>query len=107
MLYKFKSPATGDLIMLEPNGRRVLEIMGKEAQPKGIILPEQMLAAIDALTNAVMREETEQQAAITAAKAKGETPPTFEALSLRKRAWPMVDMLQRSVKDKASITWGV
>ena len=30
MLYKFKSKAAGDLIMLEPNGRRVLEIIGKE-----------------------------------------------------------------------------
>ena len=34
--------AAGDLIMLEPNGRRVLEIIGKDAGPKGIILPEQM-----------------------------------------------------------------
>ena len=42
MLYKFKSKTTGDLIMLEPNGRRVLEVIGKEAGLKGIILPEQM-----------------------------------------------------------------
>ena len=42
MLYKFKSKAAGDLIMLEPNGRRVLEIIGKDAGPKGIILPEEM-----------------------------------------------------------------
>ena len=34
MLYKFKSKAAGDLIMLEPNGRRVLQIIGKDAQPK-------------------------------------------------------------------------
>ena len=27
--------------------------------------------------------------------------------SLRKRAWPFVDMLQRCVKDNASVTWGV
>ncbi len=31
MLYKFKSKAAGDVIMLEPNGRRVLEIIGKDA----------------------------------------------------------------------------
>jgi hypothetical protein len=29
MLYKFKSRSTGDLIMLEVNGRQVLEILGK------------------------------------------------------------------------------
>jgi hypothetical protein len=30
MLYKFKSRSTGDLIMLEVNGRQVLEILGKD-----------------------------------------------------------------------------
>ena len=49
MLYKFKSKNTGDVIMLEPHGRQVLEIIGKEAGPQGIILPEQMPAALLAL----------------------------------------------------------
>ncbi len=107
MLYKFKSPAAGDLIMLEPNGQRVLQVMGKDAGPTGIILPEQMLAAIDALTSAIAREEAEQQAAIAQAKAQGDVPPSFDAVSLRKRAWPMVEMLQRCAKENAPITWGV
>jgi len=37
MLYKFKSKATGDLIMLEPNGRQVLRLIGKEPTAQGII----------------------------------------------------------------------
>ena len=41
MLYKFKSKITGDVIMLEPSGRRVLEIIGKDTSSasagKGII----------------------------------------------------------------------
>jgi hypothetical protein len=107
MLYKFKSKAAGDLIMLEPNGRRVLQIIGKDAQATGIVLPQQMPAAITALTNAIAQEETEQQAAIAAAKADGAVPPTFDAVNLRKRAWPFVEMLQRCVKENASVTWGV
>ena len=63
MLYKFKSKAAGDLIMLEPNGRRVLEVIGKDPGPKGIILPEQMPAAVAALEEAIRKEESEQQAA--------------------------------------------
>ena len=39
MLYKFKSKNTGDVIMLEPHGRQVLEIIGKAPGPTGIILP--------------------------------------------------------------------
>ena len=50
MLYKFKSRATADLIMLEANGRQVLEIIGKTPDDEhGIITVEQIPAAISAL----------------------------------------------------------
>lgn len=107
MLYKFKSPAAGDLIMLEPNGRRVLEIMGKDPGPTGIVLPEQMAAAQEAIQRAVENEEAQQKAAIAEAKAQGKPAPSFDALTLRKRAWPMLEMLQRCAKAKEPITWGV
>lgn len=107
MLYKFKSPAAGDLIMLEPNGRRVLEIVGKDPGPTGIILPEQMPAAQEAIARAVEHEEAQQKAAIAEALAQGRSAPAFEALSLRKRAWPMLEMLQRCAKANEPITWGV
>jgi hypothetical protein len=107
MLFKFKSKVSGDLIMLEPNGRRVLEIIGKEAQPKGIILPEQMPAAVAALEAAIAREESDQKAMVGPAKAKGETPPRFDAVSLRQRAVPFLDMLRRCQKAGQEIVWGV
>lgn len=107
MLYKFKSKAAGDLIMLEPNGRRVLEIIGKDAGPQGIILPEQMPAAISALEEAVDKEEAEHQALIEEAKGKGEPPPRAEAVSLRQRAVPFLDMLRRCEKAGQEIVWGV
>jgi hypothetical protein len=103
MLYKFKSKATGDLIMLEPNGRRVLEIIGKDAGPKGIILPEE----IAALESAIAREEADQKAAIEQAKAKGEVPPPLDAVSLRQRAVPFLDMLRRASQAGKEIVWGV
>jgi hypothetical protein len=107
MLYKFKSKAAGDLIMLEPNGRRVLQIIGKDAAPKGIILPEQIPGAIEALEAAVARDEADQQAQADEAKAKGETPPRAEAVSLRQRAIPFLDMLRRCQKAGEEIVWGV
>ncbi|HXE48468.1 MAG TPA: DUF1840 domain-containing protein [Ramlibacter sp.] len=107
MLFKFKSKATGDLIMLEPNGRRVLEIIGKDAQPKGIILPEQMPAAVSALEAAIAKEEADQKAMVEEAKSKGETPPRFDAISLRQRAVPFLDMLRRCEKAGQEIVWGV
>jgi Domain of unknown function (DUF1840) len=107
MLYKFKSSVAGDLIMLEANGRRVLEIIGKDPSPTGIIQPAQMAEAELAIQHAIEREEAHQQASVEEAKAQGKPAPVFEALSLRKRAWPMVVMLQRCAKENAPITWGV
>jgi hypothetical protein len=107
MLYKFKSKAAGDLIMLEPNGRRVLEIIGKDAGPKGIILPEDMPGAIAKLDDAIAREEAEHQAAVDEAKAKGQVPPKFDAVSLRQRAVPFIDMLKRCSQAGKEIVWGV
>ncbi|MBA2675711.1 DUF1840 domain-containing protein [Ramlibacter sp.] len=108
MLYKFKSKAAGDLIMLEPNGRRVLEIVGKDAGPKGIIQAGEMPAAIAALDAAIAAEETEQKAAIDAAKAAGQVAPRFDGgVSLRQRAVPFIDMLKRCQGAGADIVWGV
>lgn len=107
MLYKFKSKAAGDLIMLEPNGRQVLQIIGKDPGPKGIIEPAQMGAAIQALEAAIERDEAEQKQADADAQAKGDKPARGEGISLRQRAVPLVDMLRRAQKDGEDIVWGV
>ena len=107
MLYKFKSKAAGDLIMLEPNGRRVLEIIGKDAGPKGIVLPEEMPGAIAKLEAAIAQEEAEHKAIIDEAKAKGQVAPRFEGVSLRQRAVPFIDMLRRCSQAGKEIVWGV
>ena len=107
MLYKFKSKATGDLIMLEPQGQQILKILGKTPGPKGIIESAQMLAAIDALHAAVEREEAAREQAIAEARAQGEPPPRLEGLALRQRVVPFVDMLRRAHAEEADVVWGV
>jgi len=107
MLYKFKSKAAGDLIMLEPNGRQVLQIIGKDPGPKGIIEPPQMAAAILSLESAMAREEAEQKQADADAAAKGEKASRAEGVSLRQRAVPFIDMLRRAEKAGEDIVWGV
>ena len=107
MLYKFKSKAAGDLIMLEPNGRRVLEIIGKDPQPTGIIEPAQMAGAIAALESAIVSEEAARKAQAQEAAARGEPPPRADAVSLRQRAVPFLDMLRRCQRADTEIVWGV
>lgn len=102
MLYKFKSKAAGDLIMLEPNGRKVLETIGKDAGPKGIILPSEMPAAIAALTTVMAGKEGGQ-----AADEDEDDVSRAQSVSLRQRILPFLDMLKRSVAADAEIVWGV
>lgn len=106
-LYRFKSRETGDLVMLHPNGKRMLEILGKDPSGPGIVLPDQMAAAVQALRDAVVQEEAEQRRLKEEAKAKGEVPPEFEVVSLRLRSAPFIEMLQRCEKAGVEIVWGV
>jgi hypothetical protein len=94
MLYKFKSKVTGDLIMLEVDAKRLLKIVGREEQIKGIFLPDQLQTAIEALENAVQVEEPDSV----------QDP---KAVSLRQRSLPMLKMM-KTCKDKSvEIVWGV
>jgi hypothetical protein len=107
MLYKFKSKATGDVIMLEANGRRVLEIIGKGAAGPGILLPATMPAAVAALEQAIVQEEAARQAALQTALAAGKEVPQSETISLRQRALPFIELLRRSHQADEPVVWGV
>ena len=107
MLYKFKSKAAGDVIMLQPNGEKVLSIIGKDSGPTGIILSAEMKAAIQSLNAAVAQEEADQKAAAAAAQAEGKIAPRPDAVSLRQRAHPFIDMLKTCDKAGQEVVWGV
>jgi hypothetical protein len=103
MLYIFKSKAAGDLILLQANGERILQIIGKEPGAKGIILPEQMPAAIAALEKAIARAEA-------APGQDGESDgdvPAADRVTLRQRAVPFLEMLRRCHAAQKEVVWGV
>jgi len=94
MIYKFKSAATGDVIMLGPHGDQLLRLLGREPALKGIIEPGQMAAAVQAL-----------QAAIVNAEAAPAEPDEDrkDPVVLRQRLWPMIEML-RVADDRDAAT---
>jgi hypothetical protein len=100
MMYKFKSQATGDLIMTQPVGDRVLSLIGKGPSAQGIIEVDQMPAAIGALESAVSAESPKPADDGDEATFRG------DAVSLRQRVWPMVEMLKRAHAEKQPIVWG-
>ena len=107
MLYKFKSKAAADLIMLQPNGQRILQIIGKDITSQGIILPEQMPMAIAALEAAIAAEDAAHKTAKADAAESGKDLPHGDAITLRQRALPFIDMLRRCEKAGKEIVWGV
>lgn len=107
MIYKFKSKASGDVIMMGPNGDEVLRVIGKSPAPKGIIEPAAMPAAIRAIEQAVAADEAQRKQAEAEAAAEGRTVSPRDGVSLRQRAWPLVEMMKRAHAEDEEIVWGV
>ena len=107
MIYKFKSKAAGDVIMMGPTGDDVLRLMGKAPAAQGIIEVAAMAAAMAALEQAVAADEAARAQAEKEAAAEGRTLGPREGVSLRQRAWPLVEMMKRSKAEGADIVWGV
>ena len=105
MLYKFKSKAAGDVIMLEENAVQVLRILGREPAAKGILEVAAMPAAAAAIEAAV--DEEEQARRDAEAAAEGRKLPARSAVTLRQRTWPLLEMIRRSQAAGADIVWGV
>ncbi len=105
MHYVFKSKADADLIMMAPNAEQILAIIGHEASPRGIVEAAALPAAIAAIETAIATE--------SAASGKGDVDDADDAnrggdrVSLRRRAWPMLEMMKRSLAERADIVWGV
>ena len=107
MLYKFKSKAAGDVIMLAASGDQVLRILGREPAPKGILEVAAMPAAMRAIEAAVVHDEQTRQQAEAEAVAEGKPLAPGDAVTLRQRAWPLLEMIKCSHASKADIVWGV
>ena len=85
--------------MLEPNGRQILSLVGKDNQTKGILLPEDMPAAVVALGRAMVRNP--------AVFLMDESLPLADTVTLRQRAIPFIDMLKQCQKAGKEVVWGV
>jgi hypothetical protein len=106
MLYKFKSRATADLVMLEAAGRRLLEVLGREPSAQGIFEAADLPALMQQLERAIKQEEAMLEQAEREAQAQGQTIRRPE-VSLRQRLWPMREMMRRSQAEGHPIVWGV
>jgi Domain of unknown function (DUF1840) len=105
MIYTFKSKATGDVIMLGPNGDQVMTLVGRQPAAKGIFEVKDLPQLIQTLEAAVAADGNP---AAGAKQADEERDADKQArVALRARIWPLVEMMRRALSAKEPIVWGV
>jgi hypothetical protein len=106
VLYKFKSKAAGDVIMLGPHGDQVMRLVGREPAAKGIFEVEHMPQLIAALERAVAADEAARRETAQQGEAPGGHEGKGDSVALRQRVWPLVETLRRCHAAREAITWG-
>ncbi|MGB9494114.1 MAG: DUF1840 family protein [Azonexus sp.] len=101
MLVKFISSETGELMMFAEMAGTLLRAVGKETSRRGTFTREEMLPAATLLREAVARGEASDN------KAPDGDGEAEEGVALGPRAWPLVDMLERTAEGgpQANILW--
>ena len=105
-MYKFKSKAGADVLMLGEPGNRLLALLGKEPAPQGIFEKAQLPGYLARLEQALAEDEAAFVKSQADARAAGEPVPRREGVSLRQRAWPLIELMRQSLKEGADVIWG-
>lgn len=106
MIYKFRSQATGDLIMLGPHGDHFLSLLGREPSPRGIIEVAHMPEVLRRIEAAIAADEAARSRPRGDDEADDERAGT-DPIPLRQRLWPMVEMIRQAQAADRPIVWGV
>jgi hypothetical protein len=112
MIYKFKSKATGDLIMLAPLGDLLLRMAGREPAATGIVEVSDMARVRQRIEQAIAEAEQGDPAAPPQTSGGNDDSDDDErdknnAVGLRQRMWPFIQMLKAAEAAGEPIVWGV
>lgn len=107
MLYKFKSQATSDVIMLQSTAEELLTLIGKLPGPTGIVTVAQAAPAIAALRAEIQRREAQGPSPMPESTDQTEDAAQDEVVSLRRRAAPFIELLERASAAGKDVVWGV
>ncbi len=97
MLVRFRSDA-GDFIMFGDVAVTLLKMMGQSGVVPGAIRPEDVPGALERLKRAVaMYQESPPR--------PGEEDDVKPRVSLRQRAYPLIELLGRAVRRECHVIW--
>lgn len=106
VMYKFRSKDSADVIMLGATGEQILRLIGKEPAPQGIVTQAQLAGAISALEQAVAEDEATFARLQADAEAAGEPAPRRQGVTLRQRAWPLLELMRSALRGGHDLLWG-
>lgn len=106
MNYLFKCKAAGDVLMTGPVGDRILRIIGKEPGVAGIIEAAALPAAMQAIEQAVLLEQRNDAGPDRFSQAAGRMSEELVEVSLRQRAWPLLEQMKAALRAGEAIVWG-
>lgn len=105
MLVRFESNETGEILMYAETAHALLEAIGKETTARGTFTQPEMLPAVEALRLAIARanEPPNDLDEVDETERKKKPPVVY----LRQRAWPLMDMLERTARTgpEAYVNW--
>lgn len=110
MLIKFHSKAVAEVLMLSQNAAPLLRAAGKsfgdDVPERGVFTCEQLQAAIDGIEPAVAPDDRAHAGQEDDAD-RHDKPvhPMAQAVDLHQRAFPLLDMMRRSLAEGADVTW--
>jgi len=110
MIVIFQSRAAGDVIMFGDVAYKLMEVMGKEPGPKGIVTVEQLPDAIARLKAALAADKIRHAELAASDAPKFEKAPDGSerpVVSLTQRAVPLIELLELSLKKQTAVVWGV
>lgn len=102
----FQSEASGDVMMFDEVAHRMMDIMGKEHTPRGVVTVGQLPGCIARLKAAIVADRAQARAAAGKTDDNEEDDPPAR-VSLTQRALPLVELLERSLSREKPVLWGL
>ena len=109
MLITFKSSAAADVLMYKVHAKPLLDVLEKEID-QGIITANEMAGAISLLENEITRNKSAPATSSSNLSNEKDTDDDLDSgkiVSLSARAYPLLEMMRASLKEKTFIMWGV
>ncbi|MDR0776266.1 MAG: DUF1840 domain-containing protein [Azonexus sp.] len=107
MIVTFTSSETGELLMFAAVARTILQVLGKETSARGTFTRDEMAPAAVALRQAVARAAAAEEGVAEDEEEEEKGANKEPVITLGQRAWPFIDMLERTGRSgpDAHIVW--